>query len=432
MRPHGSCHRCVAWKPRGGGRGVCLRCRHEGPVNCDQVCRLCTIEVRLLPDPQWSRAALGQAPGPPRQLQLPLQLPGIFPPKATAVGDMDLPSGWEPAPGWYEARGHSTDTGRGDDLHICTPQLTGQLPLNFRQPRNFTREHAHRIAGRDFPETTRVREAAERIRAREDRGPDWCSGVLLLARLALAAREPGEVLVDERTVAELPRPRAAVAAVLREAGLLRTRLGSGLAQAGYQPDLRRKISCAHCLAWAGDAKRLCDCCREWGRDPDRTSAPCGRCRRTWPLKEGMCRFCHQVLHDHTGEGPVVEQLWFNGFAPGLRTRRPGARVRTPRQPRLQASTGRDHARPAELPSPSQPALFPQPPRDWLQPNGLKGAGHPELFPQPPRDWNRVRDLKPPDLCPEADELVEEFKQYTADQQWTLAAYNSHVRTLSGR
>jgi hypothetical protein len=133
--------------------------------------------------------------------------------------------------------------------------------------------------------------------------------------LALASREAGERLVDEYVIAELPRMRPAVASVLKEAGLLRPRLGSGLAQSAYQREWRHMVSCEHCLAWAGDAKPLCDCCREWARHPGRTTSPCERCGRTWPLKDGKCRFCHQVLYEHLGDGPAVEQLWLGGYAP---------------------------------------------------------------------------------------------------------------------
>lgn len=430
LRPRGSCHRCVAWKARGGSDGLCLRCRHPGLVNRDQVCRLCTIEVRILPDPQWSHAALSRVPGPPRHLQLPLQLPGISPPKATAVRGAAALPGQVPAVGvWKMVPG--LNSGRELDAPgICPPQIPGQLPLFPRQPRTFTREHALRIAGRDFPEGVRVREAAERLRTREHQTPDWRSRVLEMVPLALASREAGELLVDEPIVAELPRQRAAVAAVLREAGLLRPHLGSGLAQTGYQRDLSHKVSCAHCLAWAGDAMSLCDCCREWARDLDKRPGPCDRCGRTWPLKDGECRFCLQVQHDHSGDGPVIEQLWFNGFAPGLRTRRPGARVRTPglQHPGAREAGGEPQRGLTPVPPiDTQPALFAMPDPAWLK--HVSGPRQSALFPQPPRDWLRVRDREPPALHPAASELVTEFKRYAISQQWSLCARDTHLRTL---
>ncbi|GAB2462372.1 hypothetical protein GCM10027162_66370 [Streptomyces incanus] len=38
-------------------------------------------------------------------------------------------------------------------------------------------------------------------------------------------------------------------------------------------------------------------------------------------KDGKCRFCHQVLYEHLDDGPVAEQLWFGGYAPGLNNAR---------------------------------------------------------------------------------------------------------------
>lgn len=233
--------------------------------------------------------------------------------------------------------------------------------------------------------------------------------------LALASREAGDLLVDEYVIVELPRMRRPVASVLKEAGLLQRRLGSGLAQAGYQRPPQPAVSCGHCLAWAGDAKPLCDCCREWARRRSGTTAPCDRCSRTWPLKDGRCRFCHQVLFEHLGDGPVVEQLWFGGYAPGLNNARPGdyGRDTGRRDVRLRKKAAlSDAQRPSEmLISPGQLELFPT------------------LVSDHGRRWGRLKDTPLPSLTPQAAQLVEDFRRFAKEQHRTTMIRAVNLRTL---
>lgn len=417
LRPLGSCPTCINWAPRGGAEDVCRRCRHEAKVDQDGVCRPCTVEVRLMPDLGWTRAALRQGPGPVRDLQLLLRLPGIRNPNGYVrhrrPQNVELPH----AGAWKSLKGRG---GRElqDDPRVCTPQVVGQLALLPRLPRAFAREHAQRIADRDFPEMTDVLRVADRIRDRRGLSAGWRFSVMEMMILALASREADEHLVDEFVIAELPRMRPAVASVLKEAGLLRRRLGSGLAQADYQREWRLMVSCEHCLAWAGDAKPLCDCCREWARHPDRTVGLCDRCGRTWPLKDGKCRFCHQVLHEHIEEGPAVEQLWFGGYAPGLNTARPGDYDR---------GKGRRHAMLRQEKSARWD-------RRGLSPM-LAGPGQLELFaawapgPVPVRDWARLRNTGLPALTPQATQLIEEFREFAKEQQWTIMTRAINLRGL---
>jgi hypothetical protein len=213
-----------------------------------------------------------------------LRLPGIQNPNGYVARKQRQPVEMPPADAWKRNYGRDA-RGLQDDSRICPPQVVGQLALLPRLPRTFTREHAQRITDRSFPETAEVLDAVERIRERRGLSTGWRFSVMEMMMLALASREAGERLVDEYVIAELPRMRPAVASVLKEAGLLRRRLGSGLAQSAYQREWRHMVSCEHCLAWAGDAKPLCDCCREWARHPGRTTSPCERCGRAWPLKE---------------------------------------------------------------------------------------------------------------------------------------------------
>ncbi|MEV8554433.1 hypothetical protein AB0L04_32065 [Streptomyces glaucescens] len=238
----------------------------------------------MVPDHEWADAAARRTLGPVRDLQLPLLLEGVRLPVVLARHH-DRPLVRERLRTERSA-GPWTWAKKGDDLQVCPPQVTGQLSLLPRLPRTFTRQHGYRIAARDFPEWADVLQAVERVRVRRDLSAGWSESVVQMMRLALASREASEQLVDEYVVAELPRMRPAVAEVLRKAGLLRRRLGSGLAQNGYRRERRRMVSCEHCLAWSGDARPLCDSCREWARQPGRAIGPCLRCGGTWPLKDG--------------------------------------------------------------------------------------------------------------------------------------------------
>ncbi|MFF3193787.1 hypothetical protein [Streptomyces misionensis] len=412
----GSCTLCINWAPRGGGYGVCRRCRHEAEVDQDGICRPCTVEIRLLPDLEWTRSAVRSGPGPVRDLQLSLRLPGIQNPNGYVVRKRRQPVELPPAEAWKRRYGRGA-RGLQDDSRVCPPQVVGQLALLPRLPRAFTREHAQRIADRSFPEMAEVLDAVERIRERRGLSTGWRFSVMEVMMLALASREAGERLVDEYVIAELPRMRPAVASALKEAGLLRRRLGSGLAQSAYQREWRRLTSCEHCLAWAGDAKPLCDCCREWARHPSRTTAPCERCGRTWPLKDGKCRFCHQVLYEHLGDGPAVEQLWFGGYAPGLNNARPG-------------DYGRDKGRRSVL---RREKIAQENPR--VDSAMLVSPGQVELFSTSAsasthiRQWARLKHMRLPTLTPQASQLVVEFRTFAKEQQWTDMTRAVNLRTL---
>jgi DNA-binding Xre family transcriptional regulator len=414
VRPLGSCQTCLNWAPRGGYKGRCHRCRHEGKVNRDGLCRLCMLEIRMVPDHEWADAAARRTLGPVRDLQLPLLLlEGVRLPVVLARHH-DRPLVRERLRTERSA-GPWTWAKKGDDLQVCPPQVTGQLPLLPRLPRTFTRQHGYRIAARDFPEWADVLQAVERVRVRRDLSAGWSESVVQMMRLALASREASEQLVDEYVVAELPRMRPAVAEVLREAGLLRRRLGSGLAQNGYRRERRRMVSCEHCLAWSGDARPLCDSCREWARQSDRESGPCLRCGRTWPLKDGQCRFCHLVLNEHVGDGPAVEQLWFGAnLGHGLYTKQPGDYSQGSRKSRRRELERREkQTRQADR------RLSPH----LIDPHQL------ELFPPPARVWKRAQYIQLPTMTPEAEQLVADFWQFTADQHWTSPSRDINVKVL---
>src|SRR6266542_4914902 len=215
-------------------------------------------------------------------------------------------------------------------------------------------------------------------------------------RAHAAGPRPGLGLAPVRLA---PRPPAAPGRLPRPAGPLR--------------------SCEHCLAWAGDGKRLCGCCREWaGRHAVGT---CRRCRRDLPLKRDRCRFCHLVLTQHAlaGHGPDGhlgdrgDQLWFGGRAAlQLWTSQPGAYDheqgwRATRQRR--AAQAREAARPisAALVDPHQFVLFEA----------------------PRRDWRLIDRTALPALTGPAQQLLDEFDRFARAQSWTPAIRAFHLRGL---
>jgi hypothetical protein len=278
-----------------------------------------------------------------------------------------------------------------------------------------------------------VERAIAEVAGELGRGAAWRLAAVSMARLALAARDPDERLVCEEALDQLPAQlrRRDLAEALSRAGLLRPRPGLGLAPArlARRPPAacRRRLprpahplrSCEHCLAWTGDGKRICDCCREWAHR--HTVGTCRRCRRNLPLKHDRCRSCHLVLaqhalagHDTDGRpGGQGDQLWFGGgAAPQLWTSQPGAYDhkqgrRATRQRR--AAQAREAARlvSAALVDPDQLALFEAPRRDWR--------------------W--VDRTALPALTGPAQQLLDEFDQFARAQSWTPAIRAFHLRSL---
>jgi len=278
-----------------------------------------------------------------------------------------------------------------------------------------------------------VERAIAEVAGELGRGARWRLAAVSMARLALAARDPDERLVREEDLDQLPAQlrRRDLAEALSRAGLLRPRSGLGLAPVRLAPRppaaRRRRLprpahplrSCEHCLAWAGDGKRICHCCREWAHR--HTVGTCRRCRRNLPLKHDRCRSCHLVLaqhalagHDTDGRpGGQGDQLWFGGgAAPQLWTSQPGAydhkQGRRATQQR-RAAQGREAVRAVS------PGL--------VDPNQLV------LFEAPRRNWRRVERTALPALTGPAQQLLDEFDQFARAQSWTAAIRAFHLRSL---
>jgi len=61
------CAGCKGWQPKHRERSTCPRCRHDGYLNTDGLCRPCLHAVRAEDEAEW---ALGTEEAQPRALQL--------------------------------------------------------------------------------------------------------------------------------------------------------------------------------------------------------------------------------------------------------------------------------------------------------------------------------------------------------------------------
>jgi hypothetical protein len=297
-------------------------------------------------------------------------------------------------------------------------------------PRAFLLEDAKRIRDRPIVDLPAVERAITQLAGELGRGIDWRWKAAGMARLALAARDPDERLVREEHLDQLPAQlsRGDLAEAFRRAGLLRPRSGLGLAPVRLAPRppaapgrrLPRPASplrsCEHCLAWAGDGKRICNCCREWAN-----RHAIGTCRRDLPLKQDRCRFCHlvlaqQALAEHGTEGHPGgqgDQLWFGGAAgPQLWTSQPGTYAH--KQGR-RATQQRHAAHARQAARPVSPALV--------------DPGQLVLFEAPRRGWRLIDRTALPALTGPAQQLLDEFDHFARAQAWTPAIRIFHLRSL---
>jgi site-specific recombinase XerC len=435
-RPDGDgvCAACAAWLPRGRRDGRCRRCRNSSRLNRDALCRPCILEIRSA-DLEWAIADLERRTHDlePRGHQLALLLDGV----RFAAGQPSRRRDQRPRrvrldqrPAWLRDR--LPGAGAADDPDLCPPQVPGQLVL-LRLPRAFLLEDAKRIRDRPIADLPAVERAITEVAGELGRSAYWRWVAVGMARLALAARDPDERLVREEALDQLPAQlsRRDLAEALRRAGLLRPRPGLGQAPVRLAPRppaaRQRRLprpasslrSCEHCLAWAGDGKRLCGCCREWAAN--HAVGTCRRCRRDLPLKQDRCRFCHLVLAQHAlagrhpngHHGGHGDQLWFGGSAAlQLWTSQPGAYDhkqgwRATRQRR--AAQAREAARPVS------PALV--------------DPGQLVLFEAPRRDWCLIDRTALPALTGPAQQLLDEFDRFARAQSWTPAIRTFHLRSL---
>ncbi len=405
---YADCGACSSWRRLHPGLGPCRRCGHESHVNTDEPCRLCLLPVRL-DDPEWIAAPVGGRPS-----QLMLILPGDRLPTSQPL---DRP-----------IRGRAPDRTRPrslpgqlriasaepvDDLRICPPAIRGQLLL-FRPRRQLTDTHARRIRHRKLADYDRLRETAIAFAAERGLSKAWWRATCLMLRLALAVREAdGDDRIPEETLDDLPRSRNAVADVLRQAGLT----GAGMLRPRRRPRpvVRPKPqrSCKHCDCWG--FRTLCPGCSVWKYQPVlHPIGDCSRCgREDIPLLNGFCRACclHVDQHGPQTRAQTWTQLWFGGeLAPRLAMRTGTLGYVAPDQKaRTRAVAARPPARPisSHLIDPAQCTLF-EADRDW---SCLARGTLDQL----------------PSLTPEAEVLLEEFREHVR-----AAGLDEQVRRIAAR
>lgn len=251
-----------------------------------------------------------------------------------------------------------------------------------------------------------------------------------IARLVLATREPGDILVDEEVAAQLTQYRGPVIRVLRHAGLLRpappvqaTSVGRAPGTAAGErscavttsgpraPRTNRATrpalpvrprpqpsGCSHCYAWAGDRRPVCVHCRVCADQPGRVVDACRRCGRELALKSQLCRFFHLIGTDPDASCRSGDQLWLDGVLAPRLTRRP-----------------------TSLPVPNFADVVPQ--SVYALPGQLA------LFTLPPRDWQRTLSQPAPPLGEDATRLVEAFNQIAREQRWEKRTRLANLRTL---
>ncbi|MFJ4644531.1 tyrosine-type recombinase/integrase [Streptomyces bobili] len=433
--PAGSCEYCASWgevtmrwlcPPCGRLRiwanngthgrypGTCRRCGYPQPVAQDGTCRACLLAVRAGQDEDWMWSEVRRGylpPGRPRQLTF--SLAGVTPPEANPLRKHDQPMARQKIPPWVR---ELCPPPVRDDPRICPPQMPGQLGLFPAPRRTFTKYDGGRIHDREIPDLPHL--IAELRKIADERGvtaASWSRMTWNLARLALAAREPGERQVRPELVQQLPTMQPTVGEALRRAGLLapkRPRL--------VPADELDYGSCGHCFAWANDRLTVCLGCRHWSY-LHRGTGECRRCHRDLPIAEsdGLCRFCRVVTTeseiDFAGIALVGgDQLWLGReAAPQLRTleaRYPGTRRKGRfESKRKLAQAAERAARPVST--------------------QLVDPGQLELFPNPPRDWGRLDEAELPALTAKAEAAMADFATYIEQRGWTVARMSGSTRTL---
>jgi site-specific recombinase XerD len=389
---------CRSWQRTYPGRGACRRCRHEGHLNTDGLCRGCLQAIRTH-DLDW---LLQPTPGG-RPTQLLLLLPGLAMTHAQPL-DKRTDRSHQPTrpPRWLEQVHAATSARPADDPRVCPPAVRGQQAL-FRWPRQLTDAHAQRISGRDLRDWPQVQDVAVAYAAEQHYSPSWRCWVCRMLRLALAMRDAdGDDLVREEALDDLPRFADAAAEILRRAGQLCRRRDR--CAAGTTSQLQ---SCENCGSWGFRA--LCQGCRQWTRA--HPTGTCRRCRRAGlPVGDGLCRGCRVHVAEHGPQaltGPWT-QLWFGGTLPRRRRAASRSPVHRPSdRARSQLQTQRP-ARPVSphLVDPNQSTLF-----------AMR------------RDWSGIDTRALPALTPTAQQLLEEFKQRSRTQAWAKGIRGQATRAL---
>lgn len=393
MRWSRICSGCKAWKRQYRERGMCPRCRHEGHLNTDGLCKPCLQAIRAEDDAEW---ALGVPGARPRDLQLHV---GTYRDYSTRAGRLIRSTGAVRRVNeeWRRKLKQQREV-LDEPPTVLEPGTWGQIPL-FTLPRTLTDTTIRAVAGRSVSGWERTRPVVAEMAAEHGLSAGWYYKVAEIVRLALAVREAeGTALLPEPALRDLPTNGDAVRLVLLKVGLLAP------APAPISPPEPRQ--CRDCLAWLPGGHRgfRCKPCRHWRSK--RARGQCQRCDRgNLPLRDGRCRGCHPYR--------LLDE----------------ARPATARATQLMIDL------PIGVGGPARPFLVDEPPvdDDHQAPAWHTGRGQEPLFTLR-RDWSpvlaRLRRRPPgePPLTEAARQLVEEFVQLRRDGQ--SPDYRKNSRTLT--
>ncbi|MFD9054828.1 hypothetical protein ACH4M8_28360 [Streptomyces albidoflavus] len=391
---------------------MCPRCRHDGYLNTDGLCRSCLQAIRAEDDAEW---ALGIEGARPRALQLTI---GSYrdgsisarPLRRGVGGGRDVMADWKRK--LNQARTNLDE----NPAEVLKPATRGQVPL-FTLPRTLTETTVRAIADRPVPGWGRAREALVALASEHRFSRGWYYRVAEMVRLALAVREAeGTDLVPEAVLRELPGRGDAVRVILLRAGLLAEASEPLRFYPADQPSTpyitvpapRPPLTprqCQDCHAWIPGGWRgfRCNPCKHWREKYARS-----RCLRCWredlPSRGGHCRGCYPYrLLDEAGSHPA-------------------------RATQLQIDL------PAGTTAGVQPLIGNQPLRGadgTAVPHAARGQ---ETLFNTRRDWSPVlarlgrRGPGELPLSEEARRLVEEFDQLILDRR--TPDYRKNIRTLT--
>ncbi|MFI1177508.1 hypothetical protein [Streptomyces melanogenes] len=293
---YGVCEACGKWAVQHPVRGVCPRCRRQGYLNTDGLCRGCVRAIRLDGDIDW---VFTSQLARPRAVQLIFDL-ALGP--AGAARPLHYPSAAPATRSRWQRRILAADSSATDSHRaVLPPTARGQVAL-FPASRTLTVATAVAVANRVLDGEELAQAQIRGFAAEHGLGRAWKFKARRMIRLALAVRDAeGSPLVLDSVLADLPEIGTAVGLILKRAALLDGDPAVARAACGtppravYLPRPRTPSwpaprSCRECDGWmSGIREHLCRACSTWRSEPRGRCTGCGR--QQTPLRQGQCRLC---------------------------------------------------------------------------------------------------------------------------------------------
>jgi hypothetical protein len=177
--------------------GMCPRCRHDGHLNTDGLCKPCLQAIRAEDDAQWALADPGARP---RDLQLQV---GAYRDYATQARQLIRGShgGRRVNAQWRKLK---QQRDAPDESAVLEAGARGQIPL-FTVPRTLTEATVSAIVGRPVSGWEQTRTVLLAMEAEHGLSAGWRFKVAEMVRLTLAVREAeGAEQFPEPMLRDLP------------------------------------------------------------------------------------------------------------------------------------------------------------------------------------------------------------------------------------